>query len=153
MTRYLRWAYTVWIGIVVVAIVVQFYLAGYGVFAFNEALGQLRHLGVGDSFIPHFLVGDAIGLASLIGLGLAFAARVPWRITQINGAFVVLMVIQFFLAHVPVQVISALHVVNGVLIFGVTVYLFRECLKLARQENAAAEATGSTATPPAALKT
>lgn len=142
MTRKLRWAYAVWLGIVVAAIVVQFYLAGYGVFAFKGV----------DAFIPHFLVGDAIGLASLVGLGLAFAARVPWRITNINLAFFVLMLIQLVLAHTGVQLISALHVVNGVVIFGVTVYLFRECLKLARQENAAPEATGSTATP-AALKT
>lgn len=142
MTRNLRWAYAVWLGIVVVAIVLQFYLAGYGVFAFKGV----------ESFIPHFVVGDLIGLASLVGLGLAFAARVPWRVTRINGAFFALMVIQFVVAHIPVQVISALHVVNGVLIFGVAVYLFRECLKLARQENSAAEAISTTATP-AALKT
>jgi hypothetical protein len=43
----------------------------------------------------------------------------------------VLMVIQSILAHTGVQLISALHVVNGVLIFAGTLYLTREAWKLA----------------------
>lgn len=120
MARYMRWFYVGWLGIMVGAIVLQFYLAGYGVFAFNGLTG----------FGPHFLVGDLIGIASLVGIGLAFAARVPWRLTAMNGAIFVLMVIQFLLAHTGVQVISALHVINGILILGVTFNLTREASKL-----------------------
>jgi hypothetical protein len=136
----MRWFYAGWFGVISAAIVLQFYLAGYGVFGFN---------GVKD-FGAHFLVGDLIGLAILIGNGLAFAARVPWRLTRINGGLSVLMIIQGVLAHTGVQGISALHVVNGVLIFVVTLYLTREAWKIAKQEKAA---PAMEATPPArALK-
>ena len=124
MKVYMRWIYVGWLGIISGAIVLQIYLAGYGVFAFNGL----------DAFFPHFVVGDLIGIAILLGIGLAFAARVPWRITGINGALAVLMVIQFVLAHTGVQVISALHVVNGVLIFAVALYLTWEASKVARLE-------------------
>jgi hypothetical protein len=55
-------------------IVLQLYLAGYGVFGFSGLNG----------FGAHFLVGDIIGLAILIAAGLAFAAREPWRLSRIN---------------------------------------------------------------------
>jgi hypothetical protein len=120
MARTFRWIYFVWFAIIAAAIVLQLYLAGYGVFAFKGV----------DPFGPHFLVGDLIGIAILISVALAFAARVPRRITQINAGLLVLYIVQFFLAHTGVQALSALHIVNGVLILGVTGYLTR----LARQQ-------------------
>lgn len=135
MARNMRKVYVGWFGIISAAIVVQFYLAGYGVFGFSGLNG----------FGPHFFVGDLIGIAILIGIGLAFAARVPWRITGINGALFVLMVIQVVLAHAPVQGISALHVVNGIVIFGGTVYLTREAWKLMLLDR-----TGATTAEPVA---
>jgi Family of unknown function (DUF6220) len=119
MVRNLRMFYVAWNGIIVGAIVLQFYLAGYGVFGFN---------GLKD-FGAHLLVGDLIGLAILLGVGLAFAARVPWRVTIINIVLFVLMIVQATLAHTGVQGLSALHVVNGVLIFVGTLYLTREATK------------------------
>lgn len=113
MIRYLRMFYVGWIGLITGAIVLQLYLAGYGVFAFNGLNG----------FGPHFLVGDLIGIAFIVALALAFAARMPWRSTAVNAGLVVLMVVQFLLAHTPFQALSALHVVNGVLIFVLTLYL------------------------------
>jgi hypothetical protein len=124
MIRNLRWFYAGWFAFISAAIVLQLYLAGYGVFGFSGLNG----------FDAHFVVGDLIGIAILVGIGLAFAARVPWRMTRTNGGLFVLMVIQFFLAHTGVQGISALHVVNGVLIFGGTVFLTREAWKLASME-------------------
>lgn len=124
MIRYMRWIYAGWLGIVNAAIVVQFYLAGYAVFGFNGLNGFELHLAVGASLV----------LASLIALGLAFAARVPWRITGITGIFFVLMLVQGVLAHTPIRALSAVHVVNGVLIFGVTLYLLRESIRFARLE-------------------
>ena len=120
----MRWIYAGWLGIVNAAIVVQFYLAGYAVFGFNGLNGFELHLAVGASLV----------LASLIALGLAFAARVPWRITGITGIFFVLMLVQGVLAHTPIRALSAVHVVNGVLIFGVTLYLLRESIRFARLE-------------------
>ena len=134
--------YAGWFGFVSAAIVLQLYLAGYGVFGFNGLNG----------FDAHFVVGDLIGLAILAGIALAFAARVPWRITLINTGLFVLMIIQVMLAHAGVRGISALHVVNGVLIFVVTLYMTREAWILAKQEKAPTR--GLEAVPAAkALKT
>ena len=126
MARYFRWIYFGWNALTVAAIVLQFYLAGYGVFAFNGL----------TPFGAHFVVGDLIGLASIVGIGLAFAAREPWRTTGLNGLFFVLMIIQATLAHTGVQVISALHVVNGVLIFALVGYLTRLAYGYAKEEPA-----------------
>ena len=120
MVRNLRMFYVGWNGIIVVAIVLQFYLAGYGVFGFN---------GLKD-FGAHLVVGDLIGLAILLGVGLAFAARMPWRVTIINIVLFVLMFIQATLAHTGVQGVSALHVVNGVLILVGMINLTREAARV-----------------------
>lgn len=132
MARNMRRVYAVWFAVIVVAIVLQFYLAGYGVFGFSGLNG----------FGPHLVVGDLIGIAILIGIGLAFAARVPWRVTGINGALFVLMFIQAILAHTGMQVISALHVVNGLVIFGLAGYLTRQAWLLVQLDGRA------TAAPP-----
>jgi hypothetical protein len=137
MPRYFRWIYFGWLALTVAAIVLQFYLAGYGVFGFNGL----------NSFGAHFVVGDLIGLASIVGIGLAFAAREPWRTTGLNGLFFVLMVIQATLAHTGVQVISALHVVNGVLIFALVGYLTRLAYVYAKQETTPTAAAAVSASP------
>ena len=108
MVRYLRMFYVAWLGLIIAAIVVQLYLAGYGVFAFAGLASYDAHRGL----------GDLIGIAILIAVGVAFAARVPWRITLLNVGLVVLMIIQFILAVANFQPLSALHVVNAVFIIG-----------------------------------
>jgi hypothetical protein len=113
MVRYLRMFYVGWLGLISAAIVLQLYLAGYGVFAFNGL----------PPFDAHRLLGDLIGIAILVAALLAFAARVPWRLTIINLVLLVLMAIQSVLAFATVQAIAALHVVNGVLIFVGMLYL------------------------------
>jgi uncharacterized protein DUF6220 len=118
----LRRIYAGWLTLITVLIVVQLYLAGYGVFAFNGLNG----------FGAHFLVGDLIGIAILISLGVAFAARVPRQMLIFNGALLVLMIIQFLLAHTGVAVISALHIVNGVVIMGVSGFMTRQGWMLAQ---------------------
>ena len=123
MNLYWRWLYVGWLGIIVAAIILQFYLAGYGVFGFNGLNG----------FGAHFVVGDLIGIASLIGIGIAFVTRQPRRVIGLNVLFTVLMIVQFFLAHTGVQVISALHVVNGLAILGVTGFLTRQAASHAMQ--------------------
>ena len=114
--------YAGWLSLVAVLIVLQLYLAGYGVFAFNGL----------KSYDAHLLLGDVIGVAILISLGLAFAARAPRRLLMFNGGLVVLMIIQFVLAHTGVQVISALHIVNGVVIMGVTGFMTGQAWMLTR---------------------
>ena len=116
MVRYLRAIYAGWVALIAAAIVVQLYLAGYGVFAFNGL----------KPFDAHRALGDLIGIAVLIGVGLAFAARVAWRVTITNIALVALFVLQYEFAFAGAQGIAALHVVNGILIFGGTLYLLWE---------------------------
>jgi len=118
----LRRIYAGWLSLITLLIVVQLYLAGYGVFAFNGL----------KAFDAHLVLGDVIGVAILISLGLAFAARVPRRLLMFNGALVALMIIQFLLAHTPWQVISALHIVNGVAIMGVSGFMTGQAWMLAR---------------------
>ena len=138
MVTYMRWGYTGWLGITVAAIILQFYLAGYGVFAFNGLNG----------FDAHFVVGDLIGIATIIGVGLAFAARVPWRITAMNGGLVLLMILQFILAHTGIQWLSALHVVNGVAVFGLAARLTWEVAHLPMPDAAAAATAAAKPTTP-----
>ena len=149
MTRNLRRVYAGWFAIVSAAIVFQLYLAGYAVFGFNGLNGwhEGPHAHLPPGFDAHFIVGDLIGIAILVGVGLAFAARVPWRITYINGGLLVLMVIQFLLAHTGVQVIGALHVVNGVLIFLLTLYLTSEAVKIVLRERASSPASPASTSP------
>lgn len=135
MRQTMRWIYAGWLVLTVALIVIQFYLAGYAVFGFRV----LADIG------PHRIVGDLIGLASIVGIGLAFAARVPWRLTIVNGVFFVLMVVQAALAYTGIQVISALHVVNGLLILGVAAYLFRGALAFAKQQAVPAAAPAASA--------
>src|SRR5260221_7432667 len=118
----LRRIHAGWVSLVAVLIVLQLYLAGYGVFAFNGL----------KSYDAHLLLGDVIGVAILISLGLAFAVRAPRRLLMFNGGLVVLMIIQFLLAHTGVQVISALHIVNGVLIMGVSGFMTGQAWMLGR---------------------
>lgn len=124
MTRSLRWVYAGWFVLVSAMIFLQLYLAGYGVFAFAGL----------PPFDAHRAVGDLIGIAILIGVGLAFAARAPWRMTGVNGALVVLMAVQFLLAFAGAQAIAALHVVNGVLILLGTLYQAWTAIRLAQSE-------------------
>ena len=104
-----------------------------------QEIGLVNAADVIGGFDAHLVLGDVIGVAILISLGLAFAARVPRRILIFNGALVVLMIIQFVLAHTGVQVISALHIVNGVVIMGVSGFMTGQAWMLARgRERAAA---------------
>jgi hypothetical protein len=128
MVRYLRWIYAGLFWVISAALVVQFFLAGWGVFAFAGI----------PPFDPHRALGDLIGIAILLGIPLAFAARVPWRTTGINFGLFVLMFIQGTLAFAPQRGIAALHVVNAVLIFGVTLLLTREATTIARSARAPA---------------
>src|SRR2546425_4805278 len=120
MVRNLRMFYVGWIGIIVGATVLQFYLAGYGVFGFK---------GLND-FGAHFVVGDLIGIAILLGIGLSFAARMPWRVTITNIVLFFLMFVPATLAPTRIQGLSALHVGEGVLLFLGTNYLFRGAAKV-----------------------
>jgi hypothetical protein len=124
VVRNLRWGYAGLFWVIMAAIVLQFFLAGWGVFAFAGL----------DAYFPHFIVGDLIWLAMLVGVALAFAARVPWKTTGINAGLFGLMFLQAALAHIPMRGIAALHVVNAILILGLTGWFTRRLTVMARSQ-------------------
>ena len=150
MVRWMRRIYLGWFVLISAALVLQIYLAGYGVFAFKglppSPVSSGFHLDLGtglDNFDAHRTVGGVIHLATLIGVGLAFAARVPWRLTGTNFGLFVLVTLQYGLATAGMPSVAALHVVNGVLIFVVTLYLTRAIWRLLSRATAPAGAAGS----------
>ena len=136
MVRYMRRIYQGWLILISAALVVQLYLAGYGVFAFKGL----------PPFDPHRALAGWLHLAFLIAVGLAFAARVPWRFTGISFGLFVLMTMQYGLAFSSVRSIAALHVVNGVLIFVITLYLTWKMVRLPSPATAPAGAPASAIT-------
>ncbi|GAC1326373.1 MAG: hypothetical protein NVSMB13_11160 [Mycobacteriales bacterium] len=104
----------------VVAVVVQFYLAGRGVFAASGAVAEA------SSLEPHRLLGALLGLLSALVLVAAAFARPGRRLLLGALALFVLTVGQGFLAQfgsASPWLLGALHPVNGLLIVGVAVGL------------------------------
>jgi hypothetical protein len=96
-----------------VALVVQVYLAGLGVF--------------GGGFGPHLFFAHVAALLILL-LAIAsviasFSGALPWTRTALTGVLAVLWIIQLFLAHTGVPAISALHALNALAMLGVGGYL------------------------------
>ncbi len=108
-TQFMRRTYATWSWVILAAVVVQFFLAGMGVFV------------TGADFAIHATFGAVIMLATLLGAIFALAARVPWRTTGLNALLFVLILLQAVLIEVGrgtgVHVIAAFHVVNALVIF------------------------------------
>lgn len=115
------WASLVWL--VVLAIPVQFYLAGQGAFAFHDAAASGRE----DVWAAHAAVGSLIGIAALLALLVAAAAKLPRRLLGITGLLFVLIVVQVVLAgfgdDASTRWIADLHPVNALVLAGVALLL------------------------------
>ena len=96
-------------------VVVQIFLAGYGVFASAE--GATEHQFV-DNFLAHAAVGWLLGLLGLILLAVAVGGSLPGEAKKLNGLLFLLLVLQFVFAGVgaTVTLIGGLHSVNAVVI-------------------------------------
>ncbi len=113
-TRVMRWTYVVFAWLILAAVIVQFFLAGLGVFG-----------GTGG-FQAHVTLGYSLLFVMLIGLVLAFAARLPWRTIGLTALLPVLVFLQsVFIAvwHGGLPDVAALHVVNGLAIFSLAGFL------------------------------
>ncbi|HEX8034516.1 MAG TPA: DUF6220 domain-containing protein [Ktedonobacterales bacterium] len=113
-THAMRWAYVVYAWIILAAVVVQFFLAGRGVFA-----------GV-SNFQTHANFGNTIFFVMLLGLVLAFAARLPWRAIGLTALLPVLVGLQSVFIefwHSGQGGLAAFHVINGLAIFSLTGFL------------------------------
>jgi NAD/NADP transhydrogenase beta subunit len=107
-----RTAYRLLITLFVLGVVVQFYLAGAGVFRAHGGKAVDS-----SAFDPHRVLGDVLIILSVLVLLAALAARNGrWMFTL---ALVVLMVVALFVAHASSWG-GAFHPVVGLLIFGLS---------------------------------
>ena len=75
--------------------------------------------------IAHVLNGAAMAVLILLLVGLSFGARYPWRTTGLTALLFLLLALQSLLAHTGIAAVSALHVINGLVILGLVGYLTR----------------------------
>lgn len=114
MQRAAHLGYRLLAGLFVAGALLQFFLAGLGVF------------GTGASFEVHATVGSVLVIASVVLLVLAgilvFSGNLARSSAGLAVLLVVLMVVQYALVELfseGVPALAALHPVNGVLVAGV----------------------------------
>jgi hypothetical protein len=104
----MRWTYATVAWILFAAVIVQFFLAGLGVFAGAQ------------NFAIHAMFGGIILLGTLVAVVLSFVARLPWRLIGLGVLLPILVLLQSVLLGLGQAVtpaLAALHPVNGLLIF------------------------------------
>lgn len=99
----------------VLAVLLQVFLAGGGIFA-------------SSSWWPmHEVLGMAIGVLPLLFLVLAWIGQLGRRSLWLSGLALVLVVLQSFLVTLPgtlgVPLLAALHLVNALVIFALALWL------------------------------
>jgi hypothetical protein len=117
--RRARQVFEIGIYVVVAAVVLQFFLAGMGIFV------------SGEFFFLHATAGAlVIGIGPLLLAGIGWYGGVDRRTVLIAASFFLLVVLQSLLmapyhmgAQGPLRAISALHVVNAIFIFWVALQL------------------------------
>jgi len=122
IVRGFRWLYAITSWLLVVAVVMQFLLAGIGVFAPVNFCNLVPNESFGCGFALHAWFGRMVlSLLFLLVLVLCFAARAPRRTTALTAALPGLFVVQGLLLLPPelgvaFRPVAAIHVVNGLLI-------------------------------------
>lgn len=87
-----------------VAVAVQFFLAGLGAF------------GAEPTYDSHRVLGFILAVGSLALLAVAIAGRLPRLLLLLTAGLVVLNALQIVLANVDVNEVAALHPVNALAI-------------------------------------
>ncbi|WP_225801869.1 DUF6220 domain-containing protein [Streptomyces sp. NK15101] len=127
---------------IMLAIAVQFYLAGSGAFAETP---------IEEAFKPHRSLGYLIVLLSLVLTVLAAVARVPGRLVGMAGALVGLGILQPVIAVVAKafddpsgagRIVFGLHAVGALAMVAVAVRIQRTARELSNSPASAAQATG-----------
>jgi hypothetical protein len=125
-THTMRWIYAVSAWLTLVVVIVQFFLAGLGVFA-------------GD-FQMHVALGYTILFLMLV-LVIALVARLPWRTLGLTALLPVLVFLQSIFIEAwnnGLAYIAALHVVNGLAIFSLAgILAVRSSVFLSAQKSGA----------------
>lgn len=111
----LRQGYVLASGLLAVAVLIQVFLAGSGLF------------GEPSGWSTHRMFGMMLSLGPFVLLALGVAARLPGRTLLMTGLLLVLFALQPVLILGPglseLPELKALHVVNAVLIFALTALL------------------------------
>lgn len=115
----------------VLAILLQVFLAGGGIFA------------SASSFWPmHAAFGMGISLLPIAFLALAWIGHMGRRTLWLSGLAFVLVVLQAFLITLPgtlgVPILSALHPVNALVIFGLALWMAQRAWQVVRSDRQAA---------------
>lgn len=126
MRRLHAWVAIAW----VVAIIVQVFLAGQAI----------ANLGGTGNFETHIGVGYTIGIIQLAVLILAFVARMPRRDIGIAALILVLYIVQTLLPGLKSvsPVISALHPLNAMILFTLSLWYARRAWRAAETSPVAA---------------
>lgn len=110
----------------VLSVLFQVFLAGGGVFASASWWPMHKIFGMGMSLLP---------LAFLL---LAWIGQLGWRSLWLSGLAFVLVAIQTFLITLPgilgAPLLSALHMVNALVIFGLAVWLTQSAWQAVRSD-------------------
>jgi hypothetical protein len=122
-----RRVFVVGVWLVVASVLLQFLLAGLGIFA-NPAL-----------LVWHATVnGSVVALLPLLLVGVGLAGRVPARTLWLTAAVPGLVIVQSLLLlpyrldlPAPLRAIAGLHVLNALLIFWVALGLLEKARSLA----------------------
>jgi hypothetical protein len=133
LTRTLRWAYVVWIWCSFLAVIVQFFLAGLGVF------------GGAGGFNAHRILGYTLLFILLLDFLLALAARLPWRVVGLAFLLPVLVLLQSVFIQFwqdGQNTLAAFHVLNALLIFTISGALALRSRAVVTAQPTAPEATG-----------
>jgi hypothetical protein len=130
VTHHFRWAYAVIAWLLVAAVLIQFALAGVGVFAPVNFCDIVPNGRSGCGFALHAWFGRSLlFLLFLLVPLLSLAARAPRRTAALSWALLGLLVLQglllfpYYDGPMELRPLSALHVVNAVVIVFVALHV------------------------------
>jgi hypothetical protein len=117
-----RTAYRYLASLFLVGVIIEFFLAGLGVFrtqaAATKAGTTLTTAAFNHSFGAHEAVGSALGAVSLALVGCAVAARIGRRGLIVIFGLLLIVLVQAALAYSGPSWVRALHPVLGLVVLG-----------------------------------
>jgi hypothetical protein len=138
MSNVARTLYQYVAGLFLVGVVVEFFLAGLGVFGLQsdatDAGTTLTDASFVSRFDPHLMFGDVLFGVSLVLILVAVAARLDRRTILTTVGLFALMSVQATFAFAGTPVVRALHAALGVAIFGAAAYIFVQARALAQRQ-------------------
>lgn len=112
-------------------VVVQFFLAGLGVFRTEQEAASagagFTKTGFDHAFGPHIVLGDVLGIISIALVAAAMVARPGRRALLATLAVLLLVIIQAAVADAGPLAVRALHPVVGLGVLGAAGYAVRLC--------------------------